>query len=130
MDSTAAQMITSKDLVGITNFYADDAIFMPPNMPQAATPAEISSAWAGFLQANPSLSIEATKIEIAQKGDLAYSAGTYRVSMDGPTGVRIDDEGKYVVVWKKITGQWKIAADIFNSNRPLAPADTTRPATP
>lgn len=125
IDSTAAQLVASKDLVGITNLYAEDAIFMPPNAPQAATPAEISSVWAGWLQANPTLVLEATKVEVSQAGDLAYSAGSYRVSMDGPTGARMEDEGKYVVAWKKVDGQWKIAADIFNSNLPLAPADTT-----
>jgi len=125
IDSTAAQLVASKDLVGITNLYAEDAIFMPPNSPQAATPAEISAVWAGYLQANPSLSLELTKTEVSQAGDLAYSTGAYRMSMDGPTGARIEDEGKYVVAWKKVDGQWKIAADIFNSNLPLAPADTT-----
>jgi ketosteroid isomerase-like protein len=127
IDSTAIQALAAKDLTGITSIYAEDAVFMPPNTPQAATAADISAEWGRYLQANLSGSWEATKVEVAQSGDLAYSVGTYRVSMDAPNGTRVDDEGKYVAVWKKVAGQWKMVADSYNSNLPLpmAPPDTT-----
>jgi len=31
--------------------------------------------------------------------------------------VPLGDQGKYVVVWKKLHGEWKVLADIFNSDR-------------
>jgi ketosteroid isomerase-like protein len=36
--------------------------------------------------------------------------------MDSPNG-RIEDDGKYVVVWRKTGKGWQVAADIFNSSR-------------
>ena len=51
---------------------------------------------------------------------MAYEIGTYTMGLDAPGG-RVEDEGKYVVVWTRVGGDWKVAADIFNSNRP-APA--------
>jgi ketosteroid isomerase-like protein len=48
---------------------------------------------------------------------MAYEIGTYEMAMDGPAG-RIEDDGKYVVVWRKSDDGWKVAADIFNSSRP------------
>jgi hypothetical protein len=30
----------------------------------------------------------------------------------------VRDRGKYVVVWRKVRGDWKVAADIFNSDGP------------
>jgi hypothetical protein len=32
---------------------------------------------------------------------------------------RAEDESKYVKIWVKGDGDWKVAADIYNSNRPL-----------
>lgn len=46
---------------------------------------------------------------------MAYEIGTCKLAFDGPKG-RIKDNGKYVVVWTKASGEWKAAADIFNSN--------------
>ena len=40
---------------------------------------------------------------------MALDRGTYRLG---------EDTGKYVVVWRKIGGEWKAAADIFNSDKP------------
>jgi hypothetical protein len=32
------------------------------------------------------------------------------------------DKGKYVEIWKKENGEWKIYADIWNTSLPPAPA--------
>lgn len=45
--------------------------------------------------------------------EMAYEIGTYRLQLRGPA----QDEGKYLVVWKKAEGRWRVAADMFNSNR-------------
>jgi hypothetical protein len=46
------------------------------------------------------------------------------VSRQGAHDVR----GKYVEVWKRINGQWKIICDINNANyAPAAPAPPARP---
>ena len=37
-----------------------------------------------------------------------------------PGGEPLTDTGKYVVVWRKIDGKWKAAADIFNSDLPAS----------
>jgi hypothetical protein len=45
--------------------------------------------------------------------------------MDGPNGQRINDTGRFVVVWKKVGDvvwkkvgdDWKAALDIFSSDR-------------
>ncbi len=48
---------------------------------------------------------------------MAYDYGWYTFAFDTDNG-RVTDKGKYVVVWKKIGGTWKIKADIFNTNLP------------
>jgi hypothetical protein len=39
-----------------------------------------------------------------------------------PNGTARSDTGKYVVVLLKIAGEWKAAADIFNSDLPASGA--------
>lgn len=56
-----------------------------------------------------------TKIDVSSSGDMAYEIGTYSLNFHGDKGP-VQDEGKYVVVWKNVGGAWKAAADIFNTN--------------
>jgi uncharacterized protein (TIGR02246 family) len=118
--------IDSRDAAGTASFYAEDGMFMVPNSPPARGRDAIRTAWSGLLQTpNLSLKVEPATIEVAQAGDMAYELGTYQLGMDGPQG-RVEDDGKYVVVWRKREGRWQVVADIFNSNRPLPqPAPTS-----
>ena len=80
----------------------------------------IRAVWTQLLGApNLSLGWTPTSVEVAQAGDMAHEIGSYQLAMDGPNG-RIEDDGKYVVVWRKWDGRWQVAADMFNSSRPLS----------
>ncbi len=103
----------------IASFYADDGVFLVPNAPAANGRAQVRGVWSQLLSApNLSLAWAPSTVEVAQAGDLAFEIGTYRLGMDGPAG-RLEDDGKYVVVWRRRSGDWEVAADIFNTNRPL-----------
>jgi ketosteroid isomerase-like protein len=56
-------------------------------------------------------------ILVSSSGDMALDRGTYRLLV-APQGKQLTDTGKYVVVWRKVGGDWKAAADIFNSDLP------------
>ena len=64
---------------------------------------------------NVEITFGAQRVEAAASGDLAYDYGAYTFAFDSDTG-RFAEEGKYIVVWNKIDGAWKAAADIFNNN--------------
>ena len=68
----------------------------------------------------PGLSIDwnITKLDISREGDFAYTLYAYKMSMPGPDGKSVlTDHGKDMAVWKKQSdGQWRIAADTFNSD--------------
>ena len=79
---------------------------------------DVGKAWAGLLGLpGISLTFEPTRVEVSESADLAADVGVYALAFDGEGG-RVEDEGKYVVVWRKVDGAWKVAADIFNSNLP------------
>lgn len=110
--------VDSRDVSRITAVYADDAAFLVPNAPGAFGREAVGVLW-GMLLGAPGLSLawSPTSIEAAHAGDMAFEIGSYTLGIDGPDQRR-DDVGKYVVVWKRVDGAWRVAADMFNSDLP------------
>ncbi|HSS44188.1 MAG TPA: nuclear transport factor 2 family protein [Thermoanaerobaculia bacterium] len=71
----------------------------------------------GSTPQNVSVSFSPEVVEAAGSGDIAYDRGTYHFAVDGPTG-RTEDVGKYLTVWRKIGGEWRVIADTANSDKP------------
>jgi uncharacterized protein (TIGR02246 family) len=116
------QGVASRNADAIARLYAADGVLMIPNMPVARGQAAIREAWVGLLPPNGSLSLTPTKIDIASSGELATDAGTYTFSYTGDQGPTTE-RGKYLVQFRKVGTEWKIAHDIFNSDlAPAAPA--------
>jgi uncharacterized protein (TIGR02246 family) len=114
--SAAAQ---SKDAGRMLAYYAEDASAFPFNAPIATGKEQIQKLWAGLMSMPEfSLSFAPTKIEVAKSGDLAYDVGTFELKFNDANGNPTTEIGKYVVVWKKQPDkQWKVAADIFNTDK-------------
>ena len=108
----------AKDLTAVVEVYAKDAIFMAPNAPALDGREAIAEAIQGMLGL-PGLELrfEPNQFHIASRGDLAVDIGLYTLAFDGEQG-RIQDEGKYVFVWRKVDGAWKVVAEMFNTNLP------------
>lgn len=112
--------VDAKDVRAAAAFFAPDGIQMPANGPMIVGREGIEAWFSEWLVApEVSNSFEPDVIEVAASGDLAYDRGTYRFVLDSPDG-RIEDVGKYVVVWRKIDGEWKAVLDISNSDLPPA----------
>jgi ketosteroid isomerase-like protein len=58
-------------------------------------------------------------VEVAASGEIAYERGTYKVTVETEAG-RMEAVGKYLCIWKKIDGVWKVAVDISNRDTPPA----------
>ena len=111
-----------KDLERNLSFYTDDASVFPPNAPIATGKEAIRAFLAqGFANAGFAIDWQPTKVEVSRGGDLAYTQGTYELTMNDPKGKPVTERGKYVNVWKKQPdGTWKMVADIWNSDQPLS----------
>jgi ketosteroid isomerase-like protein len=126
-DVAICKVAAAKNLEESLSFYADDASAFPPNTPMLTGKQSIRK-WVSELMATPgfAMSWQPTKVETSRGGDLAYTVGTYQLTMNDPKGKPVADRGKYVTVWKKQPdGRWKMVADIFNSDLP-APGSSTR----
>lgn len=106
--------IAAKDDAGVGAQYAKDAIAFPPNSEMVKGRDAIQAFWKGFIDAGLGAQIET--VEIESDGKLGFEVGKYAI-MD-PAGKTVD-QGKYVVVWKKEEGSWKMYRDIWNSSLPM-----------
>jgi uncharacterized protein (TIGR02246 family) len=112
------QLVKTKDAAAIAALYAEDGAVMPPNAPSGKGRAAIQQTWASMMQTPGfALTFAPEQIVVSASGDMALDRGTYSLTI-APNGTAQTDTGKYVVVWRKIGGEWKAAADIFNSDLP------------
>ena len=95
----------------VNAFYSEDAIVMPPNAPAFRGRDAIKQLFTGFTANGPVDVVLTTDQVIQSCDDMATEIGHYTETV-GST----HDTGKYVVTWRKIEGQWRAIADIFNSN--------------
>jgi ketosteroid isomerase-like protein len=66
------------------------------------------------------LKFHASKVEVAKSGNVAYTQGTYTVTLTDPqTRQLINDHRSYVTTYRKQPdGTWKAVADIVTSDVP------------
>src|SRR5215813_2015877 len=125
LDAKWAKAAAAKDVEKTIAFYSDDAVVFPPNATSAATKEAIRTGWKEML-VSPGLAIswQPTKVQVGKGGAMAWVSGTYELTMNDASGKPNNDRGKYLEVWEKQTdGNWKCAADMWNSNlAPSAPA--------
>jgi uncharacterized protein (TIGR02246 family) len=102
------------DAPGLAALYTSDGQIMPPNTEAVVGHPALEKLFRSFWDAGDT-AIKLETVEAEGSGDVAYEVGKYTLS--GPAG-KVNDHGKYIVVWRKVDGHWKLHRDIFNSNVP------------
>ena len=118
LDAQWSKAAAAKNIEQTIGYYSDDAVVFPPNGPSATTKEAIRKLWQDLL-ASPgfALSWKPTRVEASKSGDMAHVSGTYEFSINDASGKPFNDRGKYLEVWKKqADGNWKCAADMWNSD--------------
>jgi len=111
-----------KDIEGILAFYADDATLMTPGEPAMKGKDAMRKGLQPML-ADPNLKLDFSSqlVEVAKSGDVAFTQGTYQLTVTDPkTKKPVNDKGNYVTAFKKQADvNWKAVSDINTSE--LAP---------
>lgn len=109
--------VAAGDVDTIVGLYAEDAWFLPAGSEALQGREEIRGWWQETLADPPWRSLEfgPTEIGFAEGGDFAYDVGSSRTTVAGEDGETVR-EGKYLVVWERVDGEWKVVADAFNGN--------------
>lgn len=113
---TFGEEVRKGDSVALASHYASDAVVMPPNS-EAVSGNDILGLWGGILRMGVK-DFKLTIKDITGGGDLYVETGNYEVL--GAENKSLD-KGKYVAVWKKENGNWKMYRDIWNSNMAAEP---------
>jgi uncharacterized protein (TIGR02246 family) len=99
------------DAAGVAALYGKDARVMPPNAEPASGSSAIRTFFDGDVKSGAKMAL--TMEDATGSGDYAVETGKWvATSSDG----KHLDHGKYVTVYKKAEGGWKIYRDIWNSN--------------
>ena len=126
------QDYAARDVDKIMDHYADDAVLMVPGAPTTHGKAAIREG-VRSMAADPAMALKfaSTRVEVAKSGDLAWTQGTYTLTLTDPHSQQVvNDHGSYVTTYRKQPdGSWKVVADIATSEVP-PPAPAPAPATP
>jgi len=118
------QDYASKDPDKITAHYGENAVLMTPGMAAISGRDAIRTSMSQ-MTTDPALSLtfQATKVEVAKSGDLAFTQGSYSLTVTDPaTKKPVSSHGSYVTVYHKLpSGVWKAVSDIATSDAPIAP---------
>jgi ketosteroid isomerase-like protein len=102
------------DAPGLAALYTRDGEIMPPNSGVVKGARKLQALFKSFWDAGDTV-MRLDTVEAKGFGDTAYEVGKYMLS--GDSG-KVNDRGKYIVIWRKVGGQWKLYRDIFNTNMP------------
>ena len=115
-----AEAVQDRDLDAIVNLFAEDGRVMPPNAEPAMGRDSVRETWQGILDLpDLDLSFAPTEVHVAESGDMAYTIGNYRLAyQDEGQEEPTQESGKYVDIWEKVDGEWKVMVETYNSNLP------------
>jgi uncharacterized protein (TIGR02246 family) len=102
------------DAAAVAELYTEDGQLLPPNSGFVSGKQSIQEFWQGAMN----MGIKSAKLETVEVkgyGELAYEVGRYTLFADGDQMI---DQGKYIVILKKVEGAWKWYRDIWNSSQP------------
>jgi uncharacterized protein (TIGR02246 family) len=99
------------DAAGLAGLYTADATLLPPGTDMRKGRDAIAEFWRGAFFGGVK-NVKLDPIDVEECGpDVAREIGLF--SLDTPNGRA---EGKYLVVWKREGGEWRLDADIWNTN--------------
>lgn len=114
------EMSVSKNLAGMLALYTADTLWLPPNDVRSIGTNQVQDTYARLFQIEQMTLVHTTeKIVVSESGEMATEIGAYELKMDTPDG-EFNDKGKYFFLLTKVAGEWKIAADMFNSDTPVS----------
>ena len=109
-----AASFNAGDFSAVAGHYTEDAFLLPPGAKMMQGKSAIQAYWTGARAQVGDLKL--TAIDVKPLGsDVAREVGTFALRTKGSQPQ--DLSGKYVVIWQKVSTNWKLATDIWNSDK-------------
>jgi len=128
----------TRDFSAVANMFTDDAVMLPPRRNIITGKSKIQSFWTRSKRLHE-LKFDTDSVTTLG-GDVVREIGTLRMLVGRGGGGRASEDdidassdqaergkirevlGKYVFVWRKVGGDWKLETSIWNRNRPSTPS--------
>ena len=104
------------DAAGVATCYTPDAQLLPVNSDVVAGTGAIAAFWSTVMEMGVAR-IRLETVEVEPAGEIAVEVGRY--ALLGADGGAVDN-GKYMVLWRRDGGRWKLHRDIWTTSRPAA----------
>jgi uncharacterized protein (TIGR02246 family) len=102
------------NFAAVAAHYAEDAVLLPPGAPLMRGRAAIQAYWTAAAAQVGSVKLSAQ--DVAALGpNVLREIGTFAVQTKTTPPQSV--EGKYVVIWTKADGGWKLQTDIWNMDK-------------
>jgi len=107
----------------IAEFYAADAVLMPPNMATMRGKDAVRAFFATINTIDPRPTLTLRAVTVVGSGPVAVETGRWHWAFPAgaklPPGTPAVDSGKYIVRWAQQNGRWLMVDDVWNSDTPL-----------
>lgn len=117
-DAQWLKAVKARDGAAEAAVFASDGIAYRPHV-EPLSPAAYQAYEERFFADNPKAAVTWTTdtIRVAESGDLAVQTGTLHVTGLGPEGDGTDTS-RFLTVWKKVGGGWKVVDDMGSTTVP------------
>jgi ketosteroid isomerase-like protein len=116
----------TKHLDELVDLYASDAMVIRPNVPLVRSAGAIRELLFSQLEAGlGEVQMEPLRVELL--GEVAYEVGRCTMLVPTATGKRREERGKYVMLFGRQGGEWKILVDSLSTDLSLEVGADSRP---
>ena len=129
---TASQAKTAAMVAGdidtYLSFYMEDAVWMPPNAEEILGHGAARQRLERVFKLVSITGETEIQEQVVMSPDWSAERGQYVISMTPKEGggESVEDVGSYLTIWRKADdGRWKVAYDIWNSDRGQSLAERT-----
>jgi uncharacterized protein (TIGR02246 family) len=114
LDDKMTAAFNRGDLTTFLSVYKDDAVLLPPGAEMIKGRAEIDAFWKKGSEAIGEARL--TALEVKPLGSTCVQeVGSFNLKTKSQPPQEM--VGKYLVIWEKDGADWKIAADMWNTNQ-------------
>jgi ketosteroid isomerase-like protein len=119
MFTLSIRLFEEKNLEGLVGRFTSNGTLKLPDAPVVKGHEALRNNYSGVIQLEDfSIQLNPYYIEISESGDMAYALADFQVAFTTPVGP-FSDQGTTLMVFKRVDGEWKIAAENLSSGPDL-----------
>lgn len=107
--------VRAKDPDRIASLYTGNAMVLPPDGPVVRGQDGVRQLWASVIEEMGLRDVALKTIDLDVQDDSACEVGQATLTLEPPGGQRAAVNVKYVVVWRRFGGDWRLHRDIWNA---------------